>query len=500
MDDPCSCSDYDSGSDDGCIFIDTSRARAPVTPFDAPTAGSSDDEGDFGGGEYETHTRNTLEALLDQAEAELYDEGGASSASAECRQWSRTFCHLRVRGRVAGGEPSEAAADDDDADAEERQQRITSCSGVATHCTLPVACSAVALQLEAVGTRCRPAVAAAGASDEPVPPHLEEVFASHGVHEEKLAAHCTGGPDATAAARLELSRARRLGMPPREPSLAVADGVVTRLVDACWRSFQPLMAGVPMLVAHVLARLSAPAAAAPVGGGGGMVAVEAPPRPAPASQPPSAFGLGGGWAAPPHGPAPGCAGPHDALHATPWAAAGGGGAKPAGGASRPYTGSTARGGSARLSSASSAGSRGSVAAVGIEIGIEVAGRQAENHPPGSRCGRAVATPPGGRPRPRAMPAARPARPPWGGAKDASMIPTVAGTGSRAASAIGGGARSQPAQQAPPARAVRGEAPKRPVAGSAPSRQQSQGRRAGSLQPASIGEGLRLPSIMVRGYS
>lgn len=78
-----------------------------------------------------------------------------------------------------------------------------------------------------------------------------------------------------------------------------------------------------------------------------------------------------------------------------------------------------------------------------------------------------------------------------------MMPTVAGTGSRAASAIGGGARSQ---QPPPARAVRGEAPKRPGAGSAPGRQQAQGRRAGSLKPASIGDGLRLPSILVRGYS
>ena len=138
--------------------------------------------------------------------------------------------------------------------------------------------------------------------------------------------------------------------------------------------------------------------------------------------------------------------------------------------------------------------------------MEVAGRlQAESAPAG-RCGRAVATPPGGRPRPRVLPLAR-VGPPGAraslGAKDgpgpALMMPAVAGTGSRAASATSGarvGAARPPPQ--PATRAVHGGGMRGDKRLSAAVAERQRSRRPGSLKPACVNDGLRLPSILCRG--
>ena len=57
-----------------------------------------------------------------------------------------------------------------------------------------------------------------------------EAGAWHGVHEETLAAHVSGGPDAATAGRREWSRLRRFGLPPREPALVLVESVLSRLV------------------------------------------------------------------------------------------------------------------------------------------------------------------------------------------------------------------------------------------------------------------------------
>ena len=242
-------SDLESYSDDDdCVFIDQSSAHAALTPFDALTAGS-DDGGDFGD-EYETQMRQALHALLEQADAELYNEGGGISTDTECRRWRRGFCHMAVRGRAAA---APVAADH----AYTAVEPVSSSSRAADHCVLPVACAAASLELELVGRQCVPTAPQLELECGEAPPaHLEEVLAWHGVHEETLAAHVTGGPDAAAASRKEWSRLSRFGLPPREPTLAMVDSVLSRLVTACWRALQPALAAVPRVTAHVLARLA----------------------------------------------------------------------------------------------------------------------------------------------------------------------------------------------------------------------------------------------------
>ena len=221
-------SEFESYSDDDCLFIDESSGRrAAVTPFEALTAGS-EDGGDYGDEEYETQMRQSLHALLEQADAELYNEGGGSSAETECRRWHRGFCHLAVRGHAAAAPVA--------ADTSALVEPVSSSSRVADYCVLPAACDASSVELELVGRQCVPTPPHAEHEWDAAPPpaHLEEVLAWHGVHEETLAAHVSGGPDAATAGRREWSRLRRFGLPPREPALVLVESVLSRLVQACW--------------------------------------------------------------------------------------------------------------------------------------------------------------------------------------------------------------------------------------------------------------------------
>ena len=219
-------SEFESYSDDDCLFIDESPGRrAAVTPFEALTAGS-EDGGDYGDEEYETQMRQSLHALLEQADAELYNEGGGSSAETECRRWHRGFCHLAVRGHAAAAPVA--------ADTSAAVDPVSSSSRVADYCVLPAACDASSVELELVGRQCVPTPPHAEHEWDAAPPaHVEEVLARHGVHEETLAAHVSGGPDAATAGRREWSRLRRFGLPPREPALVLVESVLSRLVQAC---------------------------------------------------------------------------------------------------------------------------------------------------------------------------------------------------------------------------------------------------------------------------
>ena len=481
-------SEFDSYSDDGCLFIDESSGRAAVTPFEALTAGS-EDGGDYGDVEYETQTRQSLHALLEQADAELYNEGGGSSADTECRRWRRGFCHLAVHGHAAAAPVAAAHAS-------AAVDPVSSSSRVADYCVLTVAHDTASLELELVGRQCVPTPPHAEHEWDAAPPaHVEEVLAWHGVHEETLAAHVTGGPDAAAAGRREWSRLRRFGLPPREPGLVLVESVLSRLVQACWRALQPALAKVPLVTARVLARLAmplraesqpptvAPATAAPC---------QAPSSPAP--PPPS----GSSWASAQWSPLA----PERALAVAA--------------AYEPPLGTCA-----------------AVALGGL--------RQTFAVPQGSRCGSCtsgrsnmVATPPPAGLRPRVLPPPPPAaravpsaaRLPRGGAAPWSAQDDVArrmmpassvgsrcsrpassaagahgvGAGGGGSGGGGGGATSACSQQGQPApRAAR-------INSLAPTKRfsPSVGRRAssGSTKPSTIDDGLRLPPITLfgRGYS
>ena len=481
-------SDFESYSDDGCLFIDESSGRVAVTPFEALTAGS-EDGGDYGDVEYETQMRQSLHALLEQADAELYNEGSGSSADTECRRWRRGFCHLAVRGHAAAA-PAAAVH------ASAAVEPVSSSSRVEDYCVLPVACEAVSLELELVGRQCVPTPPHPEPEweDDAPPAHVEEVLAWHGVHEETLAAHVTGGPDAAAAGRREWSRLRRFGLPPREPGLVLVESVLSRLVQACWRALQPALAKVPLITARVLARLAMPPRAeSPPPTAAPVTAAPCQPPSSPAPPPPS----GSSWASAQWSPLA----PDRALAVAA--------------AYEPPLGTCA-----------------AVALGGL--------RQTFAVPQGSRCGSCtgrsntvVTTPPSGL-RPRVLPPPQPpaaravpsaARLPRGGATPWSaqddvarrMMPasSVGSRCSRPASSAagahgahttlgggggGGGGASAWAQQGQPApRAARSNS-------LAPTKRfsPSVGRRAssGSTKPSTIDDGLRLPPITLfgRGYS
>jgi len=483
-------SDFESFLDDGCLFIDQSSGRAAVTPFEALTAGS-DDGGDFGDAEYETQMRKTLHALLDQADAELYNEGGESSASTECRRWRRGFCHLAVRGHAAPVSVDHASA---------AAEPASSSSRVADYCVLPVPCATASLELELVGRQCVPTPPQPELEwdeDEAPPAHVEDVLAWHGVHEETLAAHVTGGPDAAAAGRREWSRLRRFGLPPREPALALVDNVLSRLVQACWRALQPVLAKVPLVTARVLARLAPPPHA------------ESPP-PAMAHAAPAPCQLPSGLGA---SPAP----PQNAANS--WAS----------GKWSPLAPERA----AAAAAAACEPPLGTCAAVALG-GL----RQTFAAPAGTQCGSCTvrsggATPTAGL-RPRVLPAAaaaaravppaarlpRGSATPWSAQEDVArmMMPVVGsrcsrpvsstargvgagggGGGSGGGGGRGGSAPAWPQQGQPVPRAARSNS-------LAPSKRfsPSVNRRAssGSAKPSGIDDGLRLPPISLfgRGYS
>ena len=477
-------SEFESYSDDGCLFIDESSGRAAVTPFEALTAGS-EDGGDYGDVEYETQMRQSLHALLEQADTELYNEGGGSSADTECRRWHRGFCHLAVRGHAAAAPVAAVHAS-------AAVEPVSSSSRVADYCVLPVACDAVSLELELVGGQCVPTPLHAEDGWDAAPPaHVEEVLAWHGVHEETLAAHVTGGPDAAAAGRREWSRLRRFGLPPREPGLLLVESVLSRLVQACWRALQPALAKVPLVTARVLARLAVP-----------LRAESQPPTVAPATAAPCQT-PGSPTPPPPSG---------SSWASAQWSPLAPERALAVAAAYEPPLGTCA-----------------AVALGGL--------RQTFAVPQGSRCGSCtgrsnmLATPPPAGLRPRVLPPPPPAaravpsaaRLPRGGAAPWSAQDDVArrmmpasSVGSRCSRPVssagvahgvgagggggGGGGASACSQQGQPApRAARSNS-------LAPTKRfsPSVGRRAssGSTKPSTIDDGLRLPPITLfgRGYS
>lgn len=90
---------------------------------------------------------------------------------------------------------------------------------------------------------------------------VEEVLAIDGLLDEPIAAHRharaghvvsseSRAPDAEGDAEIRL--ANQLGLPPREPALAMRENVVSEIVDSCWRALMPLLSALPRLVARAL--------------------------------------------------------------------------------------------------------------------------------------------------------------------------------------------------------------------------------------------------------
>ena len=296
--------------DGGPLIFDVTMntRRIPTCAFGySSLGGASDADDEEYDAEYARSTRDALEAKLDEADAALFGEYMYHASNKphvrECEQWHQTLGFLRVRGRTHAGLPRPHTGEDEQqrepkhtkqpqqrdgarwqADAAEARYATDDDEGrspkrpvtTAAHCLLPAALGACRLQLSVVGV----AVAAQPADESAIASGaVEEVFAAHGVLIETIAAHHTyavaadgsgglggGGPSApirrpaepvTASAgrstrRTETWCIRRLGLPPRSPSFAIADSLLAILSERVWCSLVPLLTPLVLAVARAL--------------------------------------------------------------------------------------------------------------------------------------------------------------------------------------------------------------------------------------------------------
>ena len=296
--------------DGGPLIFDVTMntRRIPTCAFGySSLGGASNADDEEYDAEYARSTRDALEAKLDEADAALFGEAMYHASNEphvrECEQWHQTLGCLRVRGRTHAGLPRPHTGEDEQqrkpkhtkqpqqrdgarwqADAAEARYATDDDEGrspkrpvtTAAHCLLPAALGACRLQLSVVGV----AVAAQPADESAIASGAaEEVFTAHGVLSETIAAHHTyavaadgsgglggGGPSAptrrpaepaTASAgrctrRTETWCTRRLGLPPRSPSLAIADSLLAILSERVWRSLVPLLTPLVLAIARAL--------------------------------------------------------------------------------------------------------------------------------------------------------------------------------------------------------------------------------------------------------
>ena len=276
------------------IDVTESTRSAPTCPFTYISSAESedDDEAEYGA-EYAQQTRAALEALLDEADAALFDEPLAIRSSRshlhECSEWRRISGGFRVRGRAikAGsfGQISEmnaargtsnkdmhihSARDASLETGSEPSDREDECcahgaSNVTNtqHCVIDSALDAQKADLYIAGVGVVPKEAndlaiAAG--------FAEEIFGAHGVLIEPLATDCANNmnlavADSTVVNAIAAGQARqrrrhseswclrKLGLPPRSPLAAVIDNVTHRLFRRIWHELIPLLSPIVLAIA-----------------------------------------------------------------------------------------------------------------------------------------------------------------------------------------------------------------------------------------------------------
>lgn len=295
---------FDGGNDRNTTAIGDGFGYITPTPSEP-----GDEEYDAA---YARQTHEALKAMIDEADAALFGESAADDPNtpahvAECHSWHRSLGCLRVRGvastsgtsasapmlgagRLGDGEAdgaSDASLGDgyssDGADPAAAVLCGRPASQVVSadeHCVLAAALPSTSLQLCVSGTTIvtppvEPLSASSAGSSTTVAPEddgEEEIYASHGVLSESIEAHHDnqdgirehdgGGGESSRGHRSARARTRlhseqwvasHLGLPPREPSLAMRTGALDLLLAKCWQRVVSHLAELPMLVArHVL--------------------------------------------------------------------------------------------------------------------------------------------------------------------------------------------------------------------------------------------------------
>ena len=256
----CSCADSDGPALFGFDFND-GRTAKPACAFGYTSHAGSDTEDDGAAydPEYARQTRTALESLLREADDALFGEaepcGAAPPHVLEGHQWHKAFGCMRARGAVHPALPvrsvTNEAAIDGDAACEDANGAAKSVVSTADHCVLRAALKASSVDISVVGSKVSAQPASADAAASGV---CEELFAAHGVLSEPIATHHAEARGVRPS-RQQLSEGwclRRLGLPPRAPAAAVAEGVIQQLLIRCWHAIMPHLAAIPLLVAHRL--------------------------------------------------------------------------------------------------------------------------------------------------------------------------------------------------------------------------------------------------------
>ena len=201
--------------------------------FGHVTPRSLDDDDEM----YDDRSQLTLESVVNDMEAAFSEKVGKRQS-------------LCVRGATLMQNPSELDdADNSEADDELEQRRSLPASkySVLSSALVP------AINLFVSGTSCSPQPPAEDAE--------EEVFASHGVQVEPMIVDCTSMTPGNASAfasgggrrHTEVWVARHVGLPPREPSLAVTQHAREQLLARLWVSpIAQLLDIIPVLTARSL--------------------------------------------------------------------------------------------------------------------------------------------------------------------------------------------------------------------------------------------------------
>ena len=283
----------DDASSDGPAFIGfdggslSGNRSVAVDAFNFNTPHASDEEDDEYDAAYARQTRQALARMIEGADAALYGELTAAqtprqsipSAVSECAHWHDTLGCIRVCGVASGtagvqggiGDAPTAAGSDDDDDGGSLSDAGSSPLARpvvpdSQHCVLSAALASDKLELGITGVRVTPSPCADSAAAD------EEVIASHGSLIEPIAAHgacpatSAGSASAVASApppepllraaqrhRSEAWVLQKHGLPPRTPALAVAEIVLSGLVDRLWRSVVvPALSILPLVAAKTL--------------------------------------------------------------------------------------------------------------------------------------------------------------------------------------------------------------------------------------------------------